>query len=91
MRSTKYEIRNTKYGEWSLGLEFGFEKNGSLKTHFFQPALERYLAYMRPMSPIPMRPMAGCSDAGPVGETVWLFIATTISVGDFAMEVASSS
>lgn len=36
-------------------------------TYFFHPACERYLAYILPMAPIPMRPMVGCASAGLVG------------------------
>ena len=39
-------------------------------THFFHPALLSRLAYMVPIAPMPIKPMAGCSDRGRSGVTV---------------------
>ena len=43
-------------------------------TYFFHPAAERYLAYILPIPPIPMRPMAGWSSTGSCGVTLLLGI-----------------
>jgi hypothetical protein len=36
--------------------------------YFFQPALERCLAYIAPIAPMPIKPIVGCSSAGSLGE-----------------------
>ena len=39
------------------------------RTNLFHPAFDIRSAYSRPMSPIPMIPMTGCSSSGSVGTT----------------------
>lgn len=41
----------------------------SRKAYFFQPARDSWFAYMRPISPIPISPIAGCSSVGASGAT----------------------
>ena len=47
-----------------------FEEVIDPRTDLFQPAPERYLAYIEPMAPMPMRPIVGCCSVGSLGLTL---------------------
>ena len=42
-------------------------KSASIDSYLFQPAFERYFAYIFPIAPMPMIPSTGCSAAGASG------------------------
>jgi hypothetical protein len=43
--------------------------DGEAPTYFCHPALDRQEAYILPMAPMPIRPIAGCSSDGEDGAT----------------------